>query len=178
MQNFKSKYQILFLFFLFLFSQVTYSQLSDAWLGKWKGELLIYNEAGTDKLISIHMELHIDKTDTAGIYNWRIIYKDSTKDDRKYLLRTIDQKKGKYAIDEKDGILLEMNLFDNTILSRIEVDGFLLDIIYKLETDKIIFETISGSSKPGSTSTSITEKYDVLSYTVSNYQKAYLYKSP
>ncbi len=174
-----SKYQITKIFLvLFLFTSGIFSQINDSWIGIWKGELVILNEAGTDKMSSIHMELHITKTDSANIYNWRIVYKDSTKDDRKYLLRTIDKKNGKYVVDEKDGILLEANLFENTLVSRFEVENSLLDISYKLDADKIVFEVISSLVKPTSSTLSQLEQVQVNSYTVTSIQRAYLFRSP
>ena len=154
------------------------SQINDAWLGIWKGELVILNDAGTDKMSSVHMELHISKTDSVNIYNWRIIYRDSSKEDRKYLLRIVDKSKGKYIIDEKDGIMLEANLFESTLVSRFEVTGTLLDVSYKLDDDKIVFEVITSQLKPTSTTKSNVDQVEVNSYTVTNIQKAYLFRSP
>jgi len=117
-------------------------------LGKWSGELFIFGQPGIEKLSTIHMELHISETDSANVYNWRIIYKDSASDDRKYLLRTIDQAKGRYVIDEKDGILLEANLLGNALISRFDTGGSLLEIQYTLQEDSIVFEVTVSSVNP------------------------------
>lgn len=171
--------KLLKIFLLLFFSCASaFSQISDEWLGLWKGELLIFHAAGSDKLMSVHMELHITKTDSVNILNWRSIYKDSTKDDRKFLLRSDDVSKGKYMIDEKDGILIEANLFDNTLICRFEVAGTLLDFTYKLEGEKIIFEVITSQLLPTLTTKSTVDQVAVNSYTVTNIQRANLYRSP
>lgn len=161
---------------LFFLSQNIFSQNIDSWTGNWAGELIIYSAPGYEKINSVHMELHISKTDSAGIYNWHIIYRDSTKDHRKYLLRTIDESKGKYLIDERDGIMLEADLLGNKLISRFIVQGSLIDIAYEQESDRIIFEVFAGSETPESTSGSTAENIIVSSYKVTNYQKAYLLK--
>lgn len=122
------------------------------------------------------MELHISKTDSQRVWNWRIIYRDSTKDDRKYLLRIDDYNKGKYIIDETDGILLESNLFGNKLISRFEVMNSLLEITYTLDGDKILFEVSSSKLKPTSVTQSQAEQVEVKSYEITSYQTAILYK--
>lgn len=155
----------------------TRSQNINDWIGLWKGELVVLHEAGTDKMSSVHMQLHISKTDSANILNWGIIYRDSTKDYRKYLLRIVDKSKGKYLIDERDGILLEANLFESTLVSRFEVTGTLLEVSYKLDDDKIVFEVTTSQLKPTSTTKSTVDQVEVNSYTVTNIQRAYLFRS-
>ena len=168
------KYFAVMLFMLV--SSILYGQNIDNWQGIWAGELFMFDAPGDEKVNTIHMELHISKTDSAGIYNWRIIYIDSTKDDRRYLLRTIDESAGKYAIDEKDGILLDVSLLGNKLCSRFAVFSSTLDITYQLESDRIILEVFSGSDTPERTTYGTEEKIPVLSFSVKNYQRAYLFK--
>lgn len=161
---------------LLLFLNVSlFAQIDESWLGIWRGKLEIRdNNPGLRD--SIPMELHISKTDSAGILNWRIIYSDSAKDDRRYLLRTVDVSKGKYVIDEKDGILLDAYLFDNKLISRFEVMKSLLEITYTLEGDKIIFQVTSGKAESTSVSGSLQEDIEVRSYSITSSQNAVLYK--
>lgn len=160
---------------LLLLNVSLFAQIDESWLGIWRGKLEIrdYNPGLRD---SILMELHISKTDSAGILNWRIIYSDSAKDDRKYLLRTADVSKGKYVIDEKDGIMLDTYLFGHKLISRFEVMKSLLEITYTLEGDKIIFQLTSGKAESTSVSESSTEDIEVRSYNITNSQNAVLYK--
>lgn len=163
------------IFVLLLFNSSLYSQINDLWLGIWQGELTI-ESSPLGLRNSIPMELHVSKTDSAGIWNWRIIYEDSTQDDRRYLLKIVDEKAGKYVIDEKDGILLEANLFGNKLISRFEVMDVLLEITYTLDEEKIYFEVSSSKVKPTSVTQSKAEQIEVKSYGVTGYQTAILHK--
>ena len=162
-------------FLLFILNVSLFAQIGDSWLGVWKGELNIENSPTGVRNV-IPMELHISKSDSAGIWNWRIIYKDSTQDDRKYLLKIVDEKAGKYVIDEKDGIVLEANLFGNKLISRFEVMNSLLEITYTLDGDRIHFEVSSSKLKPTSVTQSQAEQVEVKSYEIISYQTAILYK--
>lgn len=161
---------------LIIFSAISFGQNIDEWIGNWAGELIIYSAPGYDKIKSMHMELHISKSDSAGLYNWHIIYGDSSKDHRKYLLRTIDAVNGKYEIDEKDGILLGAEMLGNKLICRFIVQGSLIDITYELENDKLIFEVFAGSDTPVRSTTGSEENITVNSFMVTNYQKAFLQK--
>ncbi len=171
----KSEKAKIVIFVLLLFNGSLYSQINDTWLGIWQGELNI-ESSPLGLRNSIPMELHISKTDSAGIWNWRIIYRDSTVDDRKYLLKTVDEKARKYIIDETDGILLEAGLFRNRLISRFEVMDALLEISYTLDEEKIYFEVSSSKVKPTSVTQSQAEQIEVKSYEVTGYQTAILYK--
>lgn len=160
-------------FLLFILNVSLYAQIGDSWLGIWQGELNI-ESSPLGLRNSIPMELHVSKTDSQGIWNWRIIYRDSTKDDRKYLLRIDDYNKGKYIIDETDGIMLEANLFGNKLISRFEVMNSLLEITYTLDGDKILFEVSSSNLKPTSITQSQAEQVEVKSYEITSYQTAIL----
>ncbi len=159
---------------LILVNVSLFSQIDASWLGIWKGELKIHTYSDADIRHTLPMELHISKTDSQRVWNWRIIYRDSTKDDRKYLLRIDDYNKGKYVIDETDGILLEANLFGNKLISRFEVMNSLLEITYTLDGDKILFEVSSSNLKPTSITQSQAEQVEVKSYEITSYQTAIL----
>lgn len=160
---------------LFILNVSLYAQIGDSWLGIWQGELNI-ESSPLGLRNSIPMELHVSKTDSQGIWNWRIIYRDSAKDDRKYLLKLVDQTAGKYIIDETDGILLEAGLFRNKLISRFEVMDALLEISYTLDEDKIYFEVSSSKVKPTSITQSQAEQIEVKSYEITSYQTAILTK--
>lgn len=171
----KSKKAKIVIIALLLINSSLFSQINDTWLGIWQGELKIENSP-TGMRNGIPMELHISKSDSQRVWNWRIIYRDSTKDDRKYLLRIDDYNSGKYLIDEQDGILLEANLFGNKLISRFEVMNSLLEITYTLDGDKILFEVSSSKVKPTSVTQSQAEQVEVKSYEIISYQTAVLYK--
>lgn len=175
MPNNKCQKANIVIIFLLLVNGTIFAQIDESWYGVWQGKLEI-SGSPLGLRNSIPMELHVSTTDTIGKLNWRIIYNDSATDDRKYLLKTVDAEKGKYVIDEKDGIQLEANLFRNKLISRFEVMGSLLEITYSLETDKIIFGVTSGKITPSLVTKSEQEQIEVKSYEVSSFQSAILYK--
>lgn len=169
------KINILLILF-FLIAVKSYPQINQSWIGIWFGELFIYNSSDQKTINTVHMELHISPADSASLYHWRMIYKDSANDDRKYLLRTLNENQGKYEIDERNGILIDAKMFNNKLLTRFNVQGYLSDVSYELDNDKIIFEVISGSDTPLRTTAESEENENVVSFNLSAYQKAILYK--
>jgi len=121
-----------------------------SWLGNWVGDLNIYKE---NKLIqTLPMELEILEIDSSENYIWAIIYgEDKTAGRRSYELESLDADKGLYRIDEKNTIKLEAYLFGNKLYSQFSVMGNQLLCTYEKIDDKIIFEIISGSTEPVST---------------------------
>jgi len=172
----KSKKAKIVIIALMLINSSLFSQINASWLGIWKGELKIHTYSNADIRHTLPMELHISKSDSQRVLNWRIIYKDSTQDDRRYLLKIVDEKAGKYVIDEKDGIVLEANLFGNKLISRFEVMNSLLEITYTLDGDKILFEVSSSNLKPTTVTQSQAEQVEVKSYEITSYQTAVLHK--
>ncbi|GAB4127429.1 MAG: hypothetical protein OHK0045_19880 [Raineya sp.] len=141
------------------------------WLGIWKGNLQIYSLEGKKQVIP--MELHILPTDTAGRYTWKILY---DKSPRNYTLIAQDASKGLYLIDEKNGIILENQLFANTFFGCFEVMGNLLTSTYRLEGKQLIFEIFSMSKKKLQKTGNIPEKEspEVIIYPSQVMQKAIL----
>ena len=118
-----------------------------SWFGNWVGNLEIYNSKGLSQ--TVPMEMVIGATDTAGVFQWNIIYgTDRVKGLRPYLLRTIDAKKGIYLNDEKNSIKMETYLFGSKLLCTYIVQGNFLTTIEEKEGDKLKFEIIFGKEKP------------------------------
>jgi hypothetical protein len=121
-----------------------------SWLGNWVGDLNIYKE---NKLVqTLPMELEMLAIDTSDNYIWAIIYgEDKTAGRRSYELEILDAEKGIYRIDEKNTIKLECYLFGNKLYSQFSVNESQLLCTYEKAGDKMIFEIISGSTEPIST---------------------------
>lgn len=141
--------------------------------GVWKGILEINGASG---MRSVPMELHIAPTHTAGRWVWKTIY--DNKDVRDYELVEIDKSKGKYQIDEKNGIMLDFRLFGNKSFTCFEVEGYLLYDMYTFNESSIVFELtssmpqqVSKSGKGGKESPVVT------SYPQVAYQRAILTKA-
>ena len=165
----------------FLSAQTTDPMPSHDWLGKWKGELIIYG--ATDTLQTLPMELWVEETDTALMWNWTIIYHGENGDDvRKYALKAMDStKNGHYQVDERNSILLDTYLRGNKLSSRFTVNQSLLLISYTLipSQDALRFNVTSGSMKePTSTGEDVLDENikEILSYPLNGFQEAILYK--
>jgi hypothetical protein len=119
----------------------------ESWFGNWVGTLDIYNAKGKQQ--SIPMECIMSATDTAGVYNWSIIYgEDRVKGLRPYLLRTIDAAKGHYVCDEVNTIKMESYLLGNKLFCYFMVEGNVIVSTYEKTADgKMLFEIIFGKDK-------------------------------
>jgi hypothetical protein len=119
----------------------------ESWFGTWVGTLEIYNAKGLQQ--SIPMECLMSATDTAGVFNWHIIYgSDREKGLRPYLLRTVDASKGHYVCDELNTIKMESYLLGNKLFCYFTVEGNALMSTYEKTADgKMLFEIIFAKDK-------------------------------
>ncbi len=119
----------------------------ESWFGNWSGTLDIFNAKGKQQ--SIPMTCIMSATDTAGVFNWNIIYgEDRVKGLRPYLLRTIDASKGQYVCDEKNSIKMESYLLGNKLFCYFMVEGNVIMSTYEKTGDgKMLFEIIFGKDK-------------------------------
>jgi len=168
---------------LFCFSTTIYAQQSfpKSWLGEYKGELLIY---GVDSIkMKIDMELKIGKTSNDSIYDWTIIYNFKGKSDvRAYSLIVSDQQKGHYKIDERNSIIIDSYLHNNSVFtSFFKVEESNIIATYSKIGDTIFFEIISSKSeavsKTGNSKYKEEEIPEVFSFEVNGRQNALLKKS-
>lgn len=126
-----------------LFQLSSYSQLSEAWLGNYQGELFATNLAGIETTYS--MELDVSKINETS-YNWVITYgADSTKQVRAYQLNFIGM--NLYEMDEQNGILLKVSYNNNALTSVFEVEDNLLHVIYRITKKGVLFELTSSNGK-------------------------------
>ena len=118
----------------------------ESWFGEWAGTLEIFNNKGLSQ--SIPMTCLMSKTDTAGVFNWNIIYgEDKVKGLRPYLLRTIDAQKGQYLCDELNSIKMESYLLGNKLFCNYIVAGNWITSTYEKQGDVMVFEIIFGKEK-------------------------------
>jgi hypothetical protein len=118
----------------------------ESWFGEWAGTLEIFNNKGLSQ--SVQMTCLMSPTDTAGVYNWNIIYgEDRVKGLRPYLLRTIDASKGQYLCDEMNTIKMESYLLGSKLFCSYTVAGNWITSTYEKQGDKMAFEIIFGKEK-------------------------------
>jgi hypothetical protein len=90
----------------------------------------------------IPMSLEIFPLETSGRYSWKIVYDTSA---RNYELVVMDSAKRQFAIDEKNGILLNCFYLGNQLISRFEVQGSLIDVTYTMRSpDEMTMELSAG----------------------------------
>jgi hypothetical protein len=125
--------------FTVLFSTSSFSQLSEDWLGQYKGTLYITNYKS--EVSEVDMEILIEaKTDTS--YSFVITYLNDTSDQvRNYEL--IHDKGNQYVMDEKNGIILPLMLFSNRLVSVFNVEQNMIQVSYTLEKKRLVFRTNS-----------------------------------
>lgn len=170
--------------FIFLllgsFAQTAFSQNDSlrfpaSFKGIWKGTLQWMMPGKTTQEFS--MQLHILPTDTMGVYTWKIIYGDQNPDNRPYLLKAVDSSKGRWVIDENNGIVLDSYVMGNCVMGAFTVMGNTIADSYCLENNhiKVSFTSIRlGESKP--TGLGTEESPSVVNYRVGSYQTGVLYK--
>jgi hypothetical protein len=142
-------------------------------IGNWKGTLQ-WMVAGKPAQ-TFTMQLRIQPADTTGQYTWQIIYGDDNKDNRPYILKSIDTAKGHWVVDERDGILLDSYLHGNCLHGAFTVQGNTIVDNYCADGDTMQVEFFSiklADKTPSGKGTDATPYVD--SYRVSSYQKGVL----
>lgn len=142
--------------------------------GNWKGDLYAYSRKGEFK--AAEMKLNIEPADSAGVWKYQMIYGE--KDVRNYKLRTVDESKNKYAVDEGNNIILSEDLIGNRLISCFEVQNSMLLVTLEKKEDCLIFEVVSLSPSGKVKSGSGTEDSPfVYSYPATGFQRCILKKN-
>jgi hypothetical protein len=155
---------------LFCFGQ---GKFPETFIGNWKGKMQ-WMVAGKPSQ-TFTMQLRIQPSDSAGQYTWQIIYGDSGKDNRPYILKPVDTAKGHWVVDERDGILLDSYVHGNCIQGAFTVQGNTIIDNYCVENGQMQVEFFSiklGDKKQSGKGTAETPLVD--SYRISSYQKGIL----
>ena len=119
----------------------------DSWLGVWTGDLEIYRENKLQQ--KLPMELELLEIDSSDNFVWAIIYgEDKVAGRRSYELEILDAEKGFYRVDEKNTIKLESYLFGNKLYNWFAVMNSMILCTYEVDGDELLFEIVSGSTKP------------------------------
>lgn len=115
--------------------EVRAQKFPDAYVGYWKGSLNIYSGSAVKQTVTCMLEvLPAD----SGRYDWIITYGDSGEDRRHYTLVPIDTAKGHWAIDENNGIVIDMFATGNKMTSLFSVGGSAIQISYWLEGNDVM----------------------------------------
>lgn len=137
--------RIIISFLAILLGTTLYAQsFPDSYVGYWRGDLNIYKG---DKIVqTVKFGLDVFPADS-GRYDWIITYGDSAQDRRPYTLIPIDTAKGRWAIDENNGIVIDMYTTGNKITSLFSVEGSMIQISYWREGDELVMELFTYPEK-------------------------------
>lgn len=160
---------------LILFVSILNAQsYPDQFIGNWNGTLNIYQ--GPKLAQTINVALDVMPLDS-GRYEWVITYGDSGKDIRPYMLIPVDTAKGHWAIDEKDGIVLDIFVTGKKFTSTFAVMGSAVQVCYWIEGEDLCMEIWSFNEKPDHKSGLGTEEVpEVNVYKFSGYHYARMQK--
>ena len=151
------------------------NEFADQWNGTWKGELSWYTP-GAKTPQSVAMEISIAPVqDSTDQFHWEMVYAGNYDAVRAYVLQAVDKTKGKWMIDEKNGILLEQFLYGNQLTGVFTVQDATIVNSYRVEQDQMTVEFTSFKLSPSLSSGGQSEDIPpVESYTVYSYQRAVL----
>lgn len=149
-------------------------QALKTWLGEWKGVLELYKPDGSvDR--TVPMDLLIKTTNDSMALQWRITY--NKQDVRDYILRTDDATGGKFVLDEKNGITIDVRKFGNILLSSFEVQDYQISDSYEMRGISMIFTLTSSSTNVHTKSGKGTEQSpNVTSMPINVFQRAVLFR--
>lgn len=143
------------------------SSFPEKCLGVWQGTMYMYNQ-GTLR-DSVRVRFTAARTDTPGTFTWKTEYLSADRPMIKdYKLVVDDLSKGRYILDEGDGVkLMEYNL-NNKLYSMFKVNDIYLTSSTELLNDELIFEVTSGKE--------VDEMQGVKNYSFTNVQRVVMHK--
>lgn len=152
------------------------STLPAPWIGDWQGDLTIYGPDGPT--VQVVMQLQIRPTDSLHRYDWTIVYvsPDSSRPADRRLYELIGQRDqpGHFVMDEKNSILLDAYLFDETLSSFFRVNETMLLANYTyLGGDSLRVEMFAISTE-GSRLSGEAADVEVEAYRSTTYHQALL----
>jgi hypothetical protein len=118
-----------------------------SWEGTWKGPCRYLSVNGPSR--EFGMELRIWATDDPKRFIWEITYEmDGKRQVRPYELLVVDADAGRYAVDEKNSIVLDAYLVGgDTLMSHFTVNDAMLTASYRVEGDTMRVEITNVDAK-------------------------------
>jgi len=146
----------------------------DDFFGRYAGTLQIHTQRGSQE---VPMEFHLMDTDSLGAYQYTLVYgAGDNRQERTYVLLAEDPDHGAYALDERNGIVLDNTFYENKLYALFEVQGNLLTTFITLEEDHALFEIVFANKTLARETYAVQDSVQVLSYPISTIQKAVLQK--
>ncbi|MCU0714136.1 MAG: hypothetical protein MUC43_18930 [Pirellula sp.] len=123
------------------------------WVGKWIGEASNEVAGGDNQKFTV--QLFVSPSKTPNRWTWQITYTGAAgKSVRDYELVAIDESKGLYVLDEKNGIKLPATLFEDSLHFHFAVSGQTLWSRYRIVTNgetSIEYELVTAASQDATT---------------------------
>jgi|GEM_PF-4545392 hypothetical protein len=136
--------------------------------------------AAASRPISAEMELRIAPTDAPGQTTWTVSYLDKVlpggRQDRPYVLKSLDPAQGRYEIDERNGIILPATFLAGGLYAPFRLQDTLLQASYRLDGDRLIVEILSFNLAKPTTSGGQDGLPEVKGYAAGTLQRAVLSK--
>lgn len=149
-------------------------QFPQDFFGKYSGILKIHTERGDQ---DVPMEFHLLPTDSTGTYQYTLIYgSGEQRQERAYILLEEDLEKGRFAVDELNGIVLDNKFHNNRLYALFEVQGNLLTTFISFELDQAVFEIVFANKSSARETYAVQDSIQVLSYPITTVQRAVLRK--
>ena len=147
-----------------------------SWVGKWVGEAT--NEVAGGGKQNFAVQLVVSPSQSPDRWTWQITYTAGAgKSVRDYELVAIDESKGRYVLDEKNGIKLPATLFEDSLHFHFTVSGQTLWSRYRLVTkDETVIEYEMVTASGQDAKTTGTEEIEVIGLQPATRQVATLKK--
>jgi len=154
-------------------------QFPEDWLGKWEGDLKIFNKEGVN--MELTMALDLEEMESDSLYQWTLKYiSEERTDERKYFLKKGYDHENHWIVDEDNGILLDGYVLSNCLYVLFEVGNNRIQTSYTLEGNEMIFENLVSAVEKIRTSGDIMKDSitipPVNSFVVSGLQRSILKK--
>ena len=146
-----------------------------SWAGVYQGILEGKQPGG--KTFTVAMTLEITPDPEGSGADFTLIYGEGEgRQVRAYRLETEDARQGRYLIDEKNSILLDATLTENTLTSFYSVGRAIMTVSYTREAKGILFELVSARFAEPRKSGGKQGVPEVASYPITARQSARLVK--
>jgi hypothetical protein len=112
------------------------------WQGTWSG--IMYDRTIKGRSQTVPMMLRIKPlSQNPRRYTWQITYGTGAKKIvRNYELIVKNQNTGNFAIDEKDGTIIDAWWFNDKLYSQFRVKNLLLSTEYQLQNNRLRYELV------------------------------------
>lgn len=118
-------------------------------VGDWRGTMEWSRPGQPGQKVA--MRLKIEKSGLGTDYTYLLAYGEAGKDERPYVLKPTDAAKGRWQIDERNGIVLDAAWVGGRLVSVFSVGGNTIQTHLSREGDSLVslMTTFGGGSKTG-----------------------------